>query len=73
MKNDSKDFSVVDEFEHPMGKLVLSSNPENEFYCIISFVPNQIIDPIKVEAIRWFFEDGDGRFTGWETSFKTED
>jgi len=55
---------VVNEFKHPMGTLVLSSNPENEFYCTISFIPNKTIDPAKIEAIRWFFEDGDGRFTG---------
>lgn len=46
---------VVDIFKHTMGKLILSSNPDNEFYCNISFVPNQIIDPIQIEAIRWFF------------------
>jgi len=64
--------NVVDEFQHPMGKLVLLSKPESEFYCNISFIPNQIIDPTKIEAIRWFFEGEDGRFTGWETSMKRD-
>ena len=56
-------------FKHPMGELIITTDKKGNIERV-RFKPIEDIDTNKIKALDWFFEDKDGRFTGWGTALK---